>query len=197
MPRPKAFDEQEALQRAMEVFWKKGYHATSVQDLVDGMGINRASLYDTFGDKHQLFLASLQLYRQLNRWEVTQSTRTGEDVRTTIRLFLQAMVDEALVDTSRRGCFVVNATLERVPADPDTAQIVCENYRALEEAFGALIEEGQRNGEIAVGQSPAALARFVVTLINGLRVMGKTNYAPQALNEVVEVALQALSPARV
>src|SRR5210317_807979 len=110
MPRVKLFDEQEVLTKAMNLFWKQGYAATSVQDLVSHLGINRASLYDTFGDKEQLFRKSFELYRRINIEGLKQFLESYEDIREGFSKLFENAIQESITDKDRKGCFVVNTT---------------------------------------------------------------------------------------
>ncbi|MEL7252341.1 MAG: helix-turn-helix domain-containing protein [Bacteroidota bacterium] len=124
MPRTKQFDEQVVLERAVELFWKQGYHSTSMQNLVDHLGINRASMYTTFGDKKQLFLRAIQHYRKVNAQGMASLLKDEPDVRIGLRRILELAVTEATADADRKGCFVVNTTTELIPNDPEVLPTV-------------------------------------------------------------------------
>src|SRR5713226_9548064 len=127
MARPKAFDRTEMLDKAMELFWCRGYEATSIHDLLEYLGINRQSLYDTFGDKHTLFLEALQRYEKRGKASMVatlEGVGSGKEAiervfRNTIQSYAQAR--------PRCGCFVVNSTIELAPHDPEVAQCVTES----------------------------------------------------------------------
>lgn len=194
MPRSKAFDEDVALQKALDTFWLRGYHATSMQELVDGMGINRFSLYTTFGDKHQLFVRALQRYQQHSCQTLTALTQPADvPAPTQIRQVLELMVEQALADDQQKGCFLVNATTELVPHDTDTTALVCQNQQFLEDLFTAVLTRGQARGEISIRAAPQVQARLLISVLNGVRVMGKVTPDPQVLHDVVNAALLALT----
>src|SRR5712692_608944 len=109
MARHKEFDRDEALQKATEVFWARGYEGTSIQRLVGHMGINRQSLYDTFGDKHALYLQSLDRYCQLESQKAIELLENSASVKKAVRKLFAGVVEGALCDTQRRGCFAGNA----------------------------------------------------------------------------------------
>ena len=193
MARPKEFTENTALERAIDTFWKKGYHSTSMQDLVDSMGINRASLYGTFGDKRQLYLKALETYRETTASELAGAIADEPSHREKIRLILRHMVADSLQDPDGKGCFFTNATLEMLPHDEAVDAIVCGNSRAMSAMLGNIIRAAQERGEISAEASPESLAHFVQCNINGLRVMAKTRPPARQLYAVVEQVMRVLS----
>lgn len=195
MARPKNFNEQEVLEKAVSLFWCRGYEATSVQDLVTGLGINRFSLYDTFGDKHQLFLRALGEYGQQAQFSRCALFRQPRPAAELVRELLESTVRETLADEKACGCFMVNSTAELAPHDPEVAQLVAANQQHFEQELAAVLARGQSEGTISADHSPHALARFLFNTVSGLKVLGKS-YAPaETLHEVVAVAWSALAPA--
>ncbi len=192
MARTKNFDVDEVLNKALDLFWTKGYHATSIQDLVGHLGINRASIYDTWGDKHNLYLESLKRYRQQSSSWLLQLIRSEKSAKEIIKDFLLGTVDQSINDGEQRGCFIVNATTELANQDPTIQTFYIENKKTLEKVLIELISEGQSSGEITSKHSSEALARFVFNNITGLRVMAKGTLAEKEFNEIVDVTLSAL-----
>ena len=192
MPRAKCFDREEALQKAMRAFWARGYEATSIQDLVDCMGINRGSLYDTFGDKHQLFLAALDQYTDSS---LTRGLALREDGNSALILkdYLYSFMYRTLGDPEKRGCFVTNTTVERSSYDEQCAKKLREYYDSVETDLTFLIDRGQSAGEIQNKRPAAELAAFFVGVMQGIRVMGKVRSQETTLRPMVEVALEALN----
>lgn len=191
MARTKAFDPTRALDRALTLFWCRGYSDTSLHDLLAHMQISRQSLYDTFGDKHQLFLAALDRYCAVQGQEPLRPLRDGGSVRAAIRIVLREMVAEA-VQGERRGCFLVNSAIECAPHHPDIAGKVAAGVCATEELFAEAIRHGQRIGEIALERDPMLLARYLVTMMQGLRVQAKALPDPTTLYPVIDFVLAAL-----
>lgn len=192
MARPKTFDESEALRRALRVFWSKGYNAASMADLVEAMGVNRASLYDTYGDKHALFMAALRLYQRDNGTldELFQNSRLTPLEK--IRAVFDGLVDDAVNDPEQKGCFIANVTTEMLPQDRMVQAFVSGNNCRMEELFANLIAEGQKKGEINSALSPADTAAYLTSLINGIRVMSKINSDRARLESIVVVGLKVL-----
>lgn len=191
MPRAKCFDQEEALQNAMQAFWKNGYEATSVQDLVDIMGINRGSLYDTFGDKHQLFLAALDRYtiESLSR---NATLKEEGNARTILHEFLQAFMFRNFEDPLNRGCFITNTAVERSPHDEDCSARVRTYFSEVEKNIQTLIARGQEEGDITSSRAPETLAAFFIGVMQGIRVVAKVNPEEACLRPLVEVALASL-----
>jgi TetR/AcrR family transcriptional regulator, transcriptional repressor for nem operon len=192
MARPKAFTENTALEKAMNTFWKKGYHDTSMQDLVDSMGINRASMYHTFGDKHQLYLQSLESYRDINQCALRQVIENENVSSDKIKKILTHLVNEALNDSENKGCFMTNATLEMLPHDEDVVNLVCDNLANMKNLLTDIIREGQTKGEIQNLSSPESLADFVQCSIGGLRILGKARPTPQQLFGIIDNVMLVL-----
>jgi TetR/AcrR family transcriptional regulator, transcriptional repressor for nem operon len=192
MARPKAFTENTALERAMNTFWKKGYHDTSMQDLVDSMGINRASMYDTFGDKHQLYVKTLENYREINNCNLSKAIENEPVEREKIRIILRFLVDEALADTDNKGCFFTNATLEMLPKDADVTEVIFDNFAKMNAMLTEIIANAQAKGEIQNTASATSLADFVQCNIGGIRILAKSHPAAQQLYSIVENVMQVI-----
>lgn len=193
MPRTKTFDESEVLDKAIQVFWKQGFNATSIQDLVEHLGINRASMYDTWGDKHQLYMAALKRYRQGSSSWLLEKIRSEVPAKEIIEDFMIHAVEEALNDPERKGCFLVNAATELCNQDPQVNQLFIDNKKTLVLVLSELIKEAQSRGEIRQDKSPEVIASFLYTTVVGLRVISKSENHDRELKEVVRLALNTLS----
>ena len=192
--RTKEFEPDQIAEAAMRVFWERGYAATSVQDLVDGTGLSRSSLYSTFENKQGLYQQALRRYQAVTTANVELLAGPGA-VKDLIRQLLTRIVEDELGDPQRRGCLVANATLELAGHDEAVAELVAHNFQRLQKALAKLIVRGQQSGEIAVEKNPRALARFFVSTMQGMRVLSKGSPAPQrrqCLLDVIDVALGTL-----
>ncbi|MFB9909329.1 TetR/AcrR family transcriptional regulator [Allokutzneria oryzae] len=188
MGRPKLFDPDEAVARAMELFWDKGYSATTPQDLVDGIGIGRGSLYNAFGGKHDLYERALRrYYEHSSQWLVDVLDRPG-----TARERVRGLLEEIAADPSGRGCMFVNAGMDAGGRDDVVDRLVRRGFDRLEGALKSVIEDGQRDGEIDSGKDPLALAGLLLTTVNGLRVLTKADRDDKRLARVVKAALDLL-----
>jgi TetR/AcrR family transcriptional regulator, transcriptional repressor for nem operon len=192
MARPKAFAEQDALHAAMETFWQKGYHHTSMQDLVAAMGINRASMYDTFGDKHTLYKLALGYYRDLNCADMAEAIAGAKTTRAKLRSLLDRLVAETLADRDHRGCFMTNAALEMLPHYADVQAIVCGNFEQLDSTIRTLVQEGISRGEFRADLPVNEVVPFLLSQIAGIRVLGKTTQDAGTLQAVVDMAMGVL-----
>jgi len=188
------FHPDDAADAAMHVFWQKGYAATSIQDLVDGTGLSRSSLYNTFESKHGLFQHALRRYHCQTAANVALLAEDGPAVAR-VRALLQQIADDELAGAACCGCLVANTALELGGRDGTVNGLLQEHFATLETALTALMQRGQQQGEIAAGKSPVALARFMVATIQGLRVLGRGyegEEQAQRLRDVIEVALGSL-----
>ncbi|MET8305447.1 TetR/AcrR family transcriptional regulator [Micromonospora sp. NPDC005173] len=190
MGRPRTFDIDTAVDRAMELFWRQGFEATSTEDLVDGLGIARGSLYKAFGSKEQLYALALRRYCQRHAVGLIEVLDRAEQVRPAIRAVLLELVEADLADPEL-GCLLVNAATER-SAHPDTVQQVSRTMGQVESALAGALERARARGEIAADKKPQELAQFLTTFLQGLRVMGKARADRAFLDNAVEVALGAL-----
>ena len=192
MARSKEFDRDEALQKAMEVFWARGYEAASIQDLVSHMGINRQSLYDTFGDKHALYLQALDRYREVEGRKMFELLERPGSVKRALRQLFQAVIEGASCAGQRRGCFMGNAMSELAGRCKETAAKTCSNMASAEQALHRALLRGQREGEIRAGRDLRAVARFLYSSLQGLQLMAKATRDRKMLEDVVKVTLSVL-----
>ncbi len=194
MARPKEFDPQTALVAAMELFRRQGYEATSVQDLVDALGINRSSMYAAYGSKHDLYLKALDLYCTVEgdraRQDLTEPG-TGPALPV-LRSFLLSYVESALTDPLRGGCMVTHGVLERLPGDEQAGERLSGALGSLEESLAHLLLRARTTGELAPGIDVRSTARLLVTLTQGLRVMERAA-GRDYLTQVIDQALKGLS----
>jgi TetR/AcrR family transcriptional regulator, transcriptional repressor for nem operon len=188
MARPKEFDPERALTKAMHLFWRQGYENTSVDQLLRAMGIARQSLYDSFGDKRALYLKALALYRdQTNE----AGRRLLDQIPSVKDGFAKLLYDIAAETKERheRGCLLLNANLEREASDAAIAEFLRDNQRQVEAIFENALLRAQKQKELSGKQEPQALARYFVVTIQGMRAMARLNSDRKALEEVARVAL--------
>ncbi|MEV6052002.1 helix-turn-helix domain-containing protein [Streptomyces sp. NPDC052107] len=193
MARTKEFDPDAALQTALELFWRRGYEATSMADLVEHLGIGRASLYATFGNKHELYLQALERYERsgLTRIvrDLSQPGAALPAVRAVVRRYAAEAADERL---RLRGCLITNTAAELAPHDPAAARRVERNWDHLETLLHSALVRAQNQGELPAGRDPLALARTLLVLMQGLRVVGKASADPARVRDAAEQALALL-----
>jgi TetR/AcrR family transcriptional repressor of nem operon len=173
MARPREFDEEAALTAAIGCFWARGYEATSTRDLADAMGIGGKSLYNAFGDKHGLFRQALERYLQGFDVRISQFEERMPP-RQAIRAFFDQIVEETLSDPDWKGCMLVNSALEVAPQDPDLRQVVAEGLAKVEAFFRRCVTAGQQSGTIPAAQTADDLARHLLAVLLGLRVLARS-----------------------
>lgn len=192
MPRPKEFDRDEALHKAMEVFWSRGYEAASIRDLVEHMGINRQSLYDTFGDKHALYLQALDRYREVETRKLFELLEGASSVRKALRQLFADVVKGSVCRGPRRGCLMGNAMSELAGRCEATAAKTNSNMAAVEGAFYRALLRGKKSGELKEVRNPHAVARFLYCNLQGLVLMAKATHDQRALAAVAKVTLSVI-----
>jgi len=192
MARSKAFNEEEVLDKAVAVFWAKGYEATSMQDLVEAMGIQRGSLYATFGSKQQLFLQSLERYGKVVVKQFLDILESKASAIESIELFFAQLVEHLLTAGPLRSCLVTNSAIERGLRDEATKQQVLHLLNALEMGFYKTLERAQKNGEISKELDLNKLANFLTSNMQGLLVMGKVCSERSVLEGINQVTLSII-----
>lgn len=190
MARTKEFDPDVALDRAMELFWQNGYEATSMAELTERLGIGRASLYATFGDKRRLYLKAVQRYLEREPSPVELLSQPGPALPA-VRALVELYVQESLDDEQRKGCLVVNSATELLPRDRPVARLVESSWDGLEVALTSALTRARAQGELPAGRDPRALARFLLVFLQGVRVMGKSPDAGR-LRDAADHALALL-----
>ena len=191
MARHKAFNREEALDKALHVFWGIGYEAASMQDLVEAMGINRQSLYDTFGDKRTLFLAALDRYVEQQGTQLQQMLEQTPSAKEGLRRIFDSIVSAAM-QGDRRGCLLVNTAVELPVHDEQTARSLCAKLAQAEDLLRDTVRRAQAAGEISHKHRPETLARFLMNNIRGMRSMAKAADDPAGLRDVVDMVFAAL-----
>ncbi|MGN7809890.1 MULTISPECIES: TetR/AcrR family transcriptional regulator [Flavobacterium] len=173
MARTKEFNEDQVLDKAIEIFWHKGYNGTSAQDLVNHLGLSRSSLYDTFGDKQKLFARALKKYHDENYIKIKEILETATNIKETLSVIFKLAVVESLEDRITKGCFMVNSAVELAMHDADIAKIVNDNRKIMEEVFYTAVKKGQELGQISSKQEARSLARFIFNNYSGIRVLAR------------------------
>ncbi|MEO8535390.1 MAG: TetR/AcrR family transcriptional regulator [Flavobacterium sp.] len=192
MARTKEFDEDQALDKAIEIFWHKGYNGTSAQDLVTHLGLSRSSLYDTFGDKQKLFSKALKRYQKQGQDYVKNLLEESEDIKATLTIIFKQAVLESLEDRITKGCFMVNSSVELAMHDEEIAQIVNDNRQTMEEVFLKAVTKGQESGQISTQQKARTLARFIFNNYTGIRVLARSGEKDKQVYDDILKALFSL-----
>ncbi|GGR70174.1 MULTISPECIES: TetR/AcrR family transcriptional regulator [Streptomyces] len=192
MARPRKFDETHALTAAMETFWRRGYEATSTRNLSDSTGLGQSSLYNTFGDKRELYLRALRHYYETHTAEQTALLDRPGPVKERLRDLMVHAVDTDLADPEASGCFTINASVEKADSDDEVREEVRRHFTTVERALTETIARGQRSGEISPERSAGTLARQILSTYYGLRVLARIQKDRDALLGIVESTVSAL-----
>ncbi len=192
MPRPKEFIPDDAIEKAMHVFWHKGYEATSMEDLLSAMDLNRGSLYDTFGDKRTLFLKVIDRYCATFVGPKFSLLDQPGPALPTLRRFISGMVEGGLADPQRRGCLIANTVMELSPHEKEIAGTLRQALKMVEDTFFKVLARAKQQGELKPDKDPRALARFLATMMQGTIVMIKAGASAEAVNQTMETALSIL-----
>ncbi|MBE0339667.1 TetR/AcrR family transcriptional regulator [Paenibacillus sp. 23TSA30-6] len=190
MARSKEFEVNAVLDKAMMLFWEQGYEKTSMSDLVKHMGIHRRSMYDTFGDKHSLFLQAMDRY--INKVEVTLTGEVKQSKTATeaLQIIFRFMVlDE---EGSPSGCLMVNSVTELAARDGDVDTRSIESFAITEQMFEQIILWGQRDGEFTSDYEAKELAEYLHAISVGIRVMGRSTIDKEKLFRIVNVSSKLL-----
>jgi TetR/AcrR family transcriptional repressor of nem operon len=191
--RPREFDLDAAVLDAIEVFRARGYHGASVQDLTEGTGIARGSLYKAFHDKRTLFLAALDHYTAGSLRRLGDTLAQPGSARAAIQDTLLGYARRAAEAQGQRGCLISGAAMEMMPEDAEISALISLMFRRMQDLFAAAVIRGQSQGEIPRDYDERAIARMLLVTIQGLRVLGKTGPSEQEMAEVVETAMRVLA----
>ncbi|MFE8916540.1 TetR/AcrR family transcriptional regulator [Streptomyces globisporus] len=193
MARTKEFDPDAVLQSALELFWRRGYEATSVTDLVEHLGIGRASIYATFGSKHELYLKALDRYAEMRDPLLMSDLSQPGPALPAVRALVRRFAAEAASPEGRlNGCFVTNTAAELAPHDPAAARRVEISWEHIETLLHSALVRAQAQGELAESRDPRALAHMLLVLLQGVRVVGKASDDPARVRDAAEQALSLL-----
>ena len=192
MPRTRAFEDEQILDRAVELFSVKGYNGISMQEIVEGLQLNRSSIYETFGDKRNLFIAALKHYKQKNSKQMQTMIDESTDIKQTLASIFSFIIRDSHPGASQSGCFMVNASIELAPHEAEVSDIVCDNSQLIQVSLEKAIKKAQSRKQISSVQSPRSLAKFFVNTFNGMRVGSRAGSDKKSLEEIAKVAISVL-----
>jgi TetR/AcrR family transcriptional repressor of nem operon len=189
--RPKEFDREAALVKAMQVFWTQGYAATTTDDLRIAMGIGRQSLYDTFGDKRTLFLEAFIHYNEISGAAFAEACIRPTSAVAGIRAMLMQVADQTPQDRAR-GCLFVNTVAELADRDPEVGAIVKTVTESGVGRFAAAVQRAKDSKEVAASVDPKTAGRYLFSSLSGLRLAGKSGTSTAALRSMVDMILAGI-----
>ena len=168
--RPREFDEERALEAAMDEFWKKGYESTSLNDLCCCTGLHKGSLYQAFGDKHKLFMRSLNHYADREFKDVAAVAFQQDSPLDSIRALVRTVCDHA---AEGRGCLMINSMVELAPHDPEVKELLTNEGQRRIQVMTELLTRAQQQGEIRPELDPARLAQQLMVGLAGAAALVK------------------------
>ncbi|MEC3919437.1 TetR/AcrR family transcriptional regulator [Nocardia sp. CDC160] len=192
MARTKEFDPDTVLRRALELFWERGYEATSMSDLVEHLGIAKASIYGTFGGKRELYLKALQSYLETTDPAIMAALSQPGPVLPAVRELVQRYITEAARPDTYLGCMVVNSAVEMARRDEAVARLVESSWAHLETTLTSALLRARAQGELSADSDPRALARFLLVFFQGVRVLERTPDSAARLRDAARVAVSVL-----
>lgn len=192
MARPREFDTDMALDKAMRVFWKHGYQGTSVEDLMKAAGVQKQSLYGAFGDKRSLFLKCLNLYANQTLLEIQRMLQETDSAFDGIERVMRYASRPVEPKNCPAGCLMANTALELGPDDREIAEEVKRMFRGIEKLLEAAVQKAQKKGEIGMNLESAAVAQSLANTINGIRILERTGASKQHVKSVVDTALATI-----
>jgi TetR/AcrR family transcriptional repressor of nem operon len=195
MARTKTFDEGVALDRAMNLFWEQGYEATSVRELSMQTGIGISSLYNAFGDKHNVYGAALERYGAIERDQFASDLATGQPIKALLSGMFADLIDTLLADDGSRGSFTLNAAIELGGRDPAVTRRLRDHFEAISELLAARLAAAQEAGEVQSRLSPDELAQYLLLGLYSLAVMVKIMPDRARLETVAAITLSVLDRA--
>lgn len=193
MGRPPTFNRENKIEEAMGLFWEQGYEATSVQDLVDHLDLNRSSLYNAFGGKHDLYLEALDHYRTKGNEALRGHLREAPTALAGIRRAFEAVAEQAA--ERQCGCFVANAAVECAPRDPETQARAADTFNTMRSLFREAVEHAQDEGPIDADRDAEALGRYLTNAFYGIHLTAKTDPPPAVVSDIVDETLRGLTGA--
>jgi len=193
MPKVKQFNKEKVLAAASTIFHQKGYNGTSIDEILKATGLSRSSLYDSFQDKHNLYLQALAFYKQAgdNNMEVVNQKKLNGLEK--IEYVFKQVVDHLIKNPEDNGCLMVNAAAEMSKQCEKTAQVICNNKENVEELFTGWLNEAQASHVLSLSKSPKSYGSFLFSTLCGLKVMSQSGASKNELNNVVKVAIDALN----
>jgi TetR/AcrR family transcriptional regulator, transcriptional repressor for nem operon len=192
MARTKEFNKEQVLEKAMRVFWAKGFNATSMQDLVDGLGLSRSSIYDTFGDKEGLFYAALETYNNKYQMMSMEDVELATSPLQTLKDRFANLIAISLTDNEHKGCLIVNTTTELAASSAKANYFINQSTSQVIEVLKKLIEKGQQLGEITTRHTAEQLAHYVFNTSVGMQVAARNNSNKQFLLDIAAVTISSI-----
>lgn len=193
MPRTEVFDREEVLEKAKNIFWLKGYNGTSMQDLVDATGLNRSSIYNSFGNKMELYLQTLKKYQGDISDLFDRANKQERNAIETIGLIFLYVLEDILEDTEEKGCMLINCRTEMGNQDNQLHELLEADQERLLGIFQNLVSQGQAEGSILTGEKSELLAYYLVNAFQGFRISGMNTKDTVILKSIIQNILKTIA----
>jgi TetR/AcrR family transcriptional repressor of nem operon len=193
MPKVKSFNKDKVLQAAAHIFQQKGYNGTSIDDVLTATGLSRSSLYDSFSDKHSLYLESLEYYKTHSDEKFATLNEKPLDGFQKLETLFKEVVNHLVANPNYNGCLMVNAAAEMSKQCTKTSQLICNNKDEVEELLTNWLVDAQEKKTLTLSKSPKAYAQFLYNTLCGLRVMSQSGAGKVELNNIVKITLDSLN----
>ena len=191
MGRSREFDENVVIQKAMELFWEQGYEKTSLNDLVEHMGIHRRSLYDTFGDKHTLFLKTIEFYNKLIKDKIQAGILHAETAKQAIHFIFDFMIEG--YEDRPWGCLIVNSATEMALRDEEVGKKTDAAFIQTEQFLADIVRKGQQTGEFSCDYDAEVLSEILQNTLLGIRVLARTSADKEKMHRIANFFLDLLN----
>ena len=188
--RPRIFDKDTALDQALKIFWQHGYEGASLSDLTRAMGINRSSMYATFGNKETLFRMALERYTE-GPLAVIGEALQEPTARAVVERLLRVIAEAYTNPQTPPGCLTVQGAIASGEESDPIRQELIERRREIEGALRARLEQARMSGDLPVDTDPAAFARYIMTIVQGMAVQSAGGISSEELQQVVDIALRS------
>ena len=192
MPKTKQFNREKVLEVASSIFHQRGYNGTSIDEILKATGLSRSSLYDSFKDKHSLYLQSLEFYknRETSFYDTVDQTKfTGLQK---IEHLFNEVIKHLIEHPEDNGCLMVNAAAEMSKKCEKTAQVVCNNKDEVQDIFTTWLEDAVAKNVLKLSNAPSSYSPFLFNALCGLKVLSQSGATKEELNNVVKVTIDAL-----
>jgi TetR/AcrR family transcriptional repressor of nem operon len=187
MGRPKSFDKEQVLQKALDVFWTKGYSQTSMDDLTDAMDIQRKSLYNTFTDKKNLYRLTLNLYKSQMKDRFKQIVESDKDTKTQLKDILKLIMIQG-----EKGCFILNTSIELSNIDQELQSFTSSYFLDIKKLFSRVIVNGQVNGEVSLEKNPDTMASIFLNTWLACLVLVKSGYKSNEIEDIINQTVELI-----
>ena len=193
MPKVKQFNKEKVLEAASTIFHQKGYNGTSIDEILKATGLSRSSLYDSFQDKHNLYLQSLEFYKQASDEDMQVVDQKNLNGLEKLEYLFKEVVDHLVKNPDDNGCLMVNAAAEMSKQCDKTSQVICNNKENVQELFTSWLAEAQNSQVLKLSKPPKSYGSFLFNTLCGLKVMSQSGASKAELSNVVKVTLDALN----